>query len=197
MRKLPVGLFCRNPTALPLPPNQRQIRRVPPSPRGALRDRHERWVRDAVDALAAQDERCPDADSKIVWSAPRRWCQVSRKFSRGDGGYQARHTGESTIYAVNTIVRGKLGELAEPVVTTLVCFVLFRTRGCGCGHAPGFPRALCFRGWSIQRLGRMARRECRCMSWSSYSAKGGVSSTPRLLSQKYRSLEYWITRFRG
>jgi hypothetical protein len=26
--------------------------------RGALRDRHERWVRDAVDALATQDERC-------------------------------------------------------------------------------------------------------------------------------------------
>jgi hypothetical protein len=25
--------------------------------RGAFRDRHERWVRDAVDALATQDER--------------------------------------------------------------------------------------------------------------------------------------------
>ena len=30
---------------------------VPPLSRGALRGRHERWVRDAVDALAAQDER--------------------------------------------------------------------------------------------------------------------------------------------
>jgi hypothetical protein len=29
----------------------------PASNRGAYRDRHERWVRDAVDAAAAQDER--------------------------------------------------------------------------------------------------------------------------------------------
>jgi hypothetical protein len=34
-----------------------RFRAVPSSPRGALRDRHERWERDAVDAMAAQDER--------------------------------------------------------------------------------------------------------------------------------------------
>ena len=28
---------------------------------------------------------------------------------------------------------------SEPVVTTLVCFVLFRTRGCGCSERPAFP----------------------------------------------------------
>jgi hypothetical protein len=27
----------------------------------------------------------------------------------------------------------------EPVVTTLVCFILFRTRGCGCIERPAFP----------------------------------------------------------
>jgi hypothetical protein len=31
--------------------------RHPASIRGALRDRHERWVRDAVDAFGAKDER--------------------------------------------------------------------------------------------------------------------------------------------
>jgi len=58
MRKLPVVLLCRRPTALPKTPNQRHISRRPASPRGAFRDRHERWVRDAVDALVSQDERC-------------------------------------------------------------------------------------------------------------------------------------------
>jgi hypothetical protein len=56
MRKLPVVLICRNPTALPSPPNQRQIRRVPPSPRGAYASSRT-LRRDAMDALAAQDER--------------------------------------------------------------------------------------------------------------------------------------------
>ena len=28
---------------------------------------------------------------------------------------------------------------SEPVVTTLVCFVSFRTRGCGCSERPAFP----------------------------------------------------------
>src|ERR1700676_522884 len=31
------------------------------------------------------------------------------------------------------------GQLGEPVVTTLVCFILFRTRGCGCSGHPAFP----------------------------------------------------------
>src|SRR6266487_6566761 len=30
-------------------------------------------------------------------------------------------------------------ESGEPVVTTLVCFILFRTRGCGCIGHPAFP----------------------------------------------------------
>jgi len=34
---------------------------------GALRDRHERWERDAVDAAVSQDER-HNADGEVVWS---------------------------------------------------------------------------------------------------------------------------------
>jgi hypothetical protein len=40
---------------------------IPPSQRGALRDRHERWVRDAMDALA-QLTNAAKADGKGVWS---------------------------------------------------------------------------------------------------------------------------------
>jgi len=57
MRKLPVVLICRRPVALPKTPNQPHISRRPASSRGALRGRHERWVRDAMDA-AARETKC-------------------------------------------------------------------------------------------------------------------------------------------
>src|ERR1700733_13532875 len=45
----------------------------PASTRGAYRDRHGRWVRDAVDAMAAQRKHFAwtsgaDADGEVVWS---------------------------------------------------------------------------------------------------------------------------------
>jgi len=51
-----------------------------------------------MDALLPQDER-RDADGEIAWSwspdAARRWDQVCWRWSAGDRGYQARHSGES------------------------------------------------------------------------------------------------------
>jgi hypothetical protein len=41
--------------------------RVPRPIRGTFRDRHERWVEDAMDALVRETKRA-DADGKIVWS---------------------------------------------------------------------------------------------------------------------------------
>jgi hypothetical protein len=35
--------------------------------RGAFRDRHGRWVRDAVDASVAADESIDLADGEVVW----------------------------------------------------------------------------------------------------------------------------------
>jgi hypothetical protein len=45
----------------------------PASTRGAYRDRHGRWVRDAVDVMAAQRKHFArtsdaDADGEVVWS---------------------------------------------------------------------------------------------------------------------------------
>ena len=55
MRKLPVVPICRNPSALPLPPNQRQIPRRPASQRGGSRSSRTRggmrWT-----LLARKDE---------------------------------------------------------------------------------------------------------------------------------------------
>jgi hypothetical protein len=39
----------------------------PASPEGAFRDRHERWVRDAMD-VAARETRAPVTDGEGVWS---------------------------------------------------------------------------------------------------------------------------------
>jgi hypothetical protein len=48
------------------------IRPVPRSPRGALRDRHERWARDAMDVLGRSALAAPtndlNADGEVVWS---------------------------------------------------------------------------------------------------------------------------------
>jgi hypothetical protein len=48
-------------------------------------------------------------------------------------------TGESTKETVKTIARGMPGDSGVTVVTTLVCFILFRTRGCGRSERPAFP----------------------------------------------------------
>jgi hypothetical protein len=54
MRKLPVVPLCRSRALLLETPNQYHLSRYPASPRGAYRDRHGRWVRDAVDASAVR-----------------------------------------------------------------------------------------------------------------------------------------------
>jgi hypothetical protein len=66
--------------------------------RGAFRDRHERWVRDAMDAFEAQDERIVSGRRSRVVLTPRRWCQVLKKLTllRDDGGNKARLTRESS-----------------------------------------------------------------------------------------------------
>ena len=109
----------------------------------------------------SQDERCyprtakpcgPDAPTLASsWQAMtcrRRW-------------QKSPVTGESAEETVKTIVQGRSGQSGEPVVTTLVCYLLFRTRGCGCNGHPAFPAPSVFLGeWSVEQLGRFAPREC-------------------------------------
>jgi len=68
----------------------------PASAGGAYRDRHGRGKRDAMDALVSPDERCERGRQRRVVLIPRRWDQVLRDVSRGDGGYQSPDTEEST-----------------------------------------------------------------------------------------------------
>ena len=55
------------------------IHRHPAPTRGALRGRHGRWVRDAVDADSAFDEWRESGRRSRVVLTPRRWCQVLEK----------------------------------------------------------------------------------------------------------------------
>src|SRR6266704_4160113 len=67
----------------------------------------------------------------------------------------------------------------EPVVTTLVCFVLFRTRGCGCIGHPAFPAPSDFFGRTVfAKLGRIAPRECGRMLTSLRGGQRRSKSTP-------------------
>src|SRR5471030_2825495 len=48
----------------------------------------------------------------------------------------------------------------EPVVTTLVCFIFYHTRGCGCIERPVFPAPSDWRVRKlIAKLGRLAPRD--------------------------------------
>jgi hypothetical protein len=55
------------PTGIALPPNQKDHPRRPVPARGALRDRHERWERDAMDAIF-HETNDDIADGEVVWS---------------------------------------------------------------------------------------------------------------------------------
>ena len=71
-------------------------------------------------------------------------------------------TEESTKETVKTIARGMPGETGVTVVTTLVCFILFRTRGCGRIKRPAFPAPSEFQGTGLQvKLGRKAAARSR------------------------------------
>ena len=69
---------------------------VPFSQRGALRGRHERWARDAVDARARLTIRAFRGRRSRVVLTPRRWRQVSEKYLAGDGGKKSPVTEEIT-----------------------------------------------------------------------------------------------------
>jgi hypothetical protein len=120
-------------------PDTVHIHAVPRSKRGALRGRHERWVRDAVDAAAAQDERrCGGRRSRVVLT-PRRWCQVpGKQASWGRQWQESPVAGESTKETVKTTARGMPGVSGVTVVTNARVYY-HTTRGCGRTRRPAFP----------------------------------------------------------
>src|SRR6266478_7074455 len=91
-----------------------------------------------------------------------------------------RRRGEHEI-SRKTIARGMPVDPSEPVVNTLVCFVLFRTRGCGCSGHPAFPAPSEFEGRML--LGKNSRgcaaRSRSCVRKGCYLTIESVTVIPR------------------
>ena len=83
--------------------------------RGALRDRHECWARDAMGALVSLDEwhRCARRNRVVLIS--RRWDQVSRSIREATVAIKPRSPGRARI-SRKAIARGMPVAPAEPVV---------------------------------------------------------------------------------
>src|SRR4029077_18970571 len=76
--KITVQPFGKKYFAFPVGQIKFTTRVIPPRSEGRTR-RHERWVRDAMDAAAAQDERSYCGRRSRVVLTPRRWRQVLEK----------------------------------------------------------------------------------------------------------------------
>src|SRR5262249_6736546 len=100
-----------------------------PLPR-ADRDRHDtwcgmRWTR------AARQTNAAHAYGQAVWSCPLdAGVKPADDESAGDGGYQARDTGESTEQPIKPL-RRECRTVRRPVVTMLVCFFQFANEAAG------------------------------------------------------------------
>ena len=126
-----IFLFYRNANQSYMSP-----RPVPPKGRS---HRHEtrggmRWTQTVLLT------RAPDADGEVVWF----WRLDAGAKSRGHVPARRRWqtspvSGKSTKKTVKTIARGMPGGSGVLVVTTLVCFVFYCTRGCGRIERPAFP----------------------------------------------------------
>jgi hypothetical protein len=114
--------------------------------------------------------RAPDRGrrSRVVLT-PRRWRQVGGKFSADDGDKKARSPGRARRKPLKPLRRECRVISAEPVVSTLVCFLPLHTRP-RVRPAPGIPCALV-------SLGRMISCTARAQNVSREG--GGVSNRHR------------------
>jgi hypothetical protein len=97
--------------------------------------------RDAVDANGSHDERRVSGRPSRVVLISRRWDQAFRATSlSGDGGYQARHSKESTKQPLTPSAQGRPDVPVEPVVTNSCVFCYHRRLRVR--PASGFPCAL-------------------------------------------------------
>jgi hypothetical protein len=166
--------MCRIPSGLSSTPNQWFPVARPVSARGALRDRHGRWERDAMDA-ACQETNDVVADGEVVWSwrpdAGAKWAERSAD----DGGKRARSPGRARI-SRKTIAQGMPVVCGVPVVATRVLSCC--TRGYGCIEHPAFSAPSYFdEGGCFEKLGHVMPRECGLTSFTSSLRTQGPTAT--------------------
>jgi hypothetical protein len=92
---------------------------------------------------------------------PRRWRQACGINSAGDGDNKARSPGRARRKPLKPLRAGMPGESGEPVVTMLVCFLLFACEAAGASSARHSPRPRSLQGEMIMHhSGADAPREC-------------------------------------
>jgi hypothetical protein len=124
-----------------------------PVSQGAYRDRHERWTRDAMDAVSPADEwRCRGRRSRVVLTP--QWLASSRRSyppvtvsKKPDRRGARRKPLKPFVQGMPDCFWHACGDYARMLPS-------FRIRGCGCGQAPGIPCALVFGRSDLQRPGR-------------------------------------------
>jgi hypothetical protein len=133
--------------------------------------------RDAVDALAALDERRLKRTAKSCGPGAPTLALRSWSDPRTTGAKEPGPRGEHEI-SRKTIAQGRPDDSAPPVVTT-VCFLPMHTgRGCALSTRSSL-RPLISRGWFAQQLGRIRAAGTRSHALSSPSPRssrgeGGV-----------------------
>jgi len=105
-----------------------------------------------------------DADGEVVWSwrldADVKF--LRSKLRKGDGDKKARSPGRSRRKPLKPFACGNAGCFGVLVVTNARVF--YTPRAAAGALAPGIPHALCWRGSSTQRPGRLAPRDRGCAS---------------------------------
>jgi hypothetical protein len=139
---------------------------------GALRDRHERWVREAMDAAGVERRATPARTAKACGpGAPTLASSFAGSSCEATVAKEPGHRGEHEI-SCKPPRRECRKCFGEPVVTNS-CGFLFPTRGCGCAKHPAFPAPSDLRGTStLQSPGELRRG----------SAELGDRVPPRALS---------------
>ena len=136
----------------------------PASTRGALRDRHECWKRDAMDAIVSPDERKRARTAKSCGPGAPRLASSRQVMTAGDGGNNAWSPGRARR------------KLLKPSRRECRCFgwtcgdyacvlLPFAHKAAGAAKHPAFPAPSASRGTkSTQNPGAIAPRECGCAS---------------------------------
>ena len=132
--------------------------------RGAFRDRHERWARDAMDAGASPDERRQRGRRSRVVLMPRRWHQVGGAI-RQRWWQESPITRESAKEAVKTNRAGKAGLFRRTCGDYARVLYSFGREAAGAHKHPAFPAPSIDEGrYFPAKLGQNMPRECGATS---------------------------------
>jgi hypothetical protein len=142
-------------------PNHSYNPRHPAPARGAYRDRHGRWARDAVDADLPKRRTAWRGRRNRVVLTSRRWRQVGddARIVACDGDKKARSPGRARHKPLKPLRRECRVNPAATAVTTLVCFFIFAREAAGAAKRPAFPAPSHFgrSGFASARAHRAAR----------------------------------------